>query len=114
MFHVPNQFRIRSGQMGSDDSIGNNGAFMINLSPEVQIGVIAADDGGWEHVSASLRTRCPLWSEMCAIKDLFWDPEDCVMQFHPPRSYVNCHPYCLHLWRPIAGEILRPPKWMVG
>lgn len=52
---------------------------------------------------------------MCFIKDLFWDEDDTVIQFHPPRSeYVNCHPHCLHLWRPIGIEIATPPKWMVG
>lgn len=37
---------------------------------------------------------------MCHVKDLFWLPEECVVQFHPPRSvYRNLHPFCLHLWR---------------
>lgn len=64
----------------------------------------------WEHVSVSLATRCPTWAEMSRVKDLFWEEKECVVQFHPPRSeYVNMHPYCLHLWRPIGMDILRPP-----
>ena len=36
-------------------------------------------------------------------KALFWDEDDCVIQYHPPRSeYVNNHQNCLHLWRPIG------------
>lgn len=69
----------------------------------------------WEHVSISTQTRCPTWEEMCFVKDLFWDEEDCVVQYHPPKSdYINCHPRCLHLWRPIGLEIPRPPKILVG
>lgn len=69
----------------------------------------------WEHVSVSLPNRCPTWAEMCAIKDLFWDESDCVVQYHPPkRDWVNNHPYCLHLWRPVGQEIQRPPSLMVG
>lgn len=74
-------------------------------------------DGGlvWEHLSVShQKAQLPTWNEMCALKDLFWDPEDCVMQLHPPLSeYVNCHPRVLHLWRPVGVEIPRPPKIMV-
>jgi hypothetical protein len=52
---------------------------------------------------------------MCAVKDLFWDPEDTVMQLHPPKSsWISNHPYCLHLWRPTGAEIPRPPDIFVG
>lgn len=86
---------------------------------------------GWEHVSVSIvrlkpdyhqskrgvavkTGKLPNWREMCAVKDLFWDPEDCVVQYHPPHSeYVNCWEV-LHLWRPIEGEIPRPPGFLVG
>jgi len=59
--------------------------------------------------------RCPTWEEMCLVKDLFWDDTDCVIQYHPSRSdYVNNHPYCLHLWRPIGIELPRPDSIFVG
>ena len=51
-------------------------------------------------ISVSLVDRCPTWQEMCGVKRRFFEPEDCVVQYHPPEStYVNDHPYCLHLWR---------------
>jgi hypothetical protein len=38
-----------------------------------------------------------------------------VVQFHPPKSqYVNCHPYCLHLWRNKNQEVILPPSILVG
>ena len=70
---------------------------------------------GFEHCSVSLPTRCPSWEQMCAIKDAFWKDDECCMQLHPPKSnYVNNHPYCLHIWRPISAEIPQPPSVMVG
>lgn len=68
----------------------------------------------WEHVSISLPDRCPTWEEMCFIKDLFWEPDQTVVQYHPPKSdYVNLAKYCLHLWH-FKGDMPRPPKIYVG
>lgn len=70
--------------------------------------------GAWEHVSVSLSNRCPTWTEMCHIKSKFWDDDELVMQFHPPKSeYVNTHPNCLHLWKPLNQEIKLPDVRMV-
>lgn len=107
-FHIPEKSRVVEYFPLGESS----GAFLIQSSRRKSqlIRVIASEDGGlWEHVSASLETRTPTWDEMCFVKNLFWDEEDCVIQYHPPKSeYVNCHPYCLHLWRPIGKEILQP------
>jgi hypothetical protein len=52
---------------------------------------------------------------MCQVKAMFWDEDDCVIQYHPPRSeYVNNHQNCLHLWRPIGVSLPMPPSIMVG
>jgi hypothetical protein len=68
------------------------------------------DNGKWEHVSVSYNDenkKLPTWTEMCAVKDLFWEPEEEVHQIHPKHSqYV--HGYgrkenILHLWRPVGG-----------
>lgn len=114
-FHVPNKFRVRTGRMGSEDDIGNSGAFVIPLKHQQRLNIIASDQFGWEHVSVSRKDRCPTWDEMCQIKALFWDNDDCVIQYHPPESeYVNNHPYCLHLWRPTGVALPMPPSIMVG
>lgn len=113
-FRVPEKLRIKKGPMGSNESFGNNGAFWVKTKKCV-FTVIASDQLGWEHVSVSLPTRCPTWEEMCFIKDLFWDEDDFVVQFHPSKKdYVNNHPHCLHLWRPIDAVIPTPPVFMVG
>ena len=46
---------------------------------------------------------------------MFWGDEDCVVQFHPPRSeYVNMHPNCLHLWKQVDAEFSMPDSILVG
>lgn len=68
----------------------------------------------WQHVSVSCQKRCPTWEEMCYIKNLFWDEQDCVVQYHPPKSeYVNIAENCLHLWFNVKKNIPTPPRWMV-
>lgn len=114
-FCVPEKFRIVSGPLASDAGFGNNGAFWVMLRHSQKVFVIASDMMGWEHVSVSRKDRVPTWDEMCQVKALFWGEEDCVVQFHPPESdYVNNHPFCLHLWRPVDVEFPRPPSVMVG
>ena len=98
----------------SDDSYGNNGAFYLRGDKKEFLHVIASDGGGWEHVSVSREDRIPNWREMCHVKDMFWDAEDCVIQYHPPKSkYVNNHKFVLHLWRPIGVDVPMPPLVMV-
>lgn len=112
--------RLRDGPMASDSSWGAYGAFFVQgpCGEELKIVASGADDmisQGWEHVSISTRRRPPNWREMCFVKDLFWSEEECVIQFHPPRSeYVNNHPHCLHLWRPVDDHIRLPPSILVG
>jgi len=62
-----------------------------------------SNGGGWEHISVSLKTRCPTWEEMCKVKGWCFSDDEVVMQLHPAKSdYRNQHPFCLHLWRPQA------------
>ena len=84
------------------------GQYLRILSGGVQ------DEYGWEHVSVSLADRCPTWGEMSWVKEQFWGEEECVLQFHPPRSkYVNHHEFTLHLWRQIGVPVELPPAVMV-
>jgi hypothetical protein len=111
MFKVPEKYRTELSNIED----GNNGYFLIHhIKLRVPIQVIASDGLDWEHVSVSLPHRCPTWDEMCFIKNLFWDEEDTVIQFHPANNnYVNNHKHCLHLWRPISQPIPLPPKILV-
>lgn len=103
-------------------SLGLRGAFTVRRQSPVPSDILRIISSGpatvfglarWEHVSVSLENRCPTWDEMCFVKDLFWEPEECVIQYHPPRSkYVNNHPYVLHMWKP-PRKIAMPPIELV-
>jgi hypothetical protein len=121
-FKVPEKNRIDPGTMASSPGF-HYGAFKIHMASKTIYCI--ADDGeetGWEHVSVRiserkgkiLTDRTPTWNEMCLVKDLFWDKEDCVIQYHPAESeYVNQHKFVLHLWRP-KSVFPVPPKILVG
>jgi hypothetical protein len=114
-FQVPEKFRITTGRNASNSAFGNNGAFALKLRHGQTAFAIASDGAGWEHVSVSRTDRCLTWDEMCQVKAMFWGEDDCVMQFHPPKSeYVNNHPFCLHLWRPIGVAVPLPDSILVG
>lgn len=123
MFKVNEQYRVVRGIMASNSSIGNNGQFILP-HPKIKdyyFITIASDQLLWEHVSVTIYSkrikvdRCPTWEEMCWLKDQFWDEEDCVVQYHPPKSeYVNNSKNCLHLWRPTNQEFPLPDSILVG
>ena len=77
--------------------------------------VMVSSELGWDHVSVSRNSRCPNWPEMEFIKRLFFRDDETAMQLHVPvTEHLNTHPYCLHIWRPQAVEIPRPPGIMVA
>jgi len=105
---------MTDGPIASDASCGMNGAFLIPYD-RVTLRVVASDGMGWEHVSVSLSNRCPTWEEMDCVKNIFWREDETVMQLHVPKSdHINCHKFCLHMWRPKGVEIPRPPQIMIG
>ena len=62
---------------------------------------------GWEHLSVSMPSKTPSWDQMCVMKDIFFEEEEECFEYHPKKSeYVNIHPHCLHIWRPIMTERL--------
>jgi hypothetical protein len=121
-----NRFRVEMSekvleQMGVfgpiDQSI--NGAFIIPyvVGPKpVELRVIAASGGGWDHVSVSTESRCPTWHEMSYIHRKFFKVTEVAMELHVPATdHINNHPYTLHLWRPHSKmrRIPLPPKGYV-
>lgn len=77
--------------------------------------VIASADEEFEHVSVSLKHRLPTWEEMTWIAELFFHPEERLVQYRPPASeYVNFHANCLHWWRPLQATLPVPGAWRVG
>jgi hypothetical protein len=110
--------RVVKGIFASPRNSGPYGAFDLHGPCGERLLIIAADtrdpeSEGWEHVSVSIGRRLPNWKEMAFVKDLFWDDQELVAQFHPPRSeYVNNMENCLHLWR--HKSLINPPSFLVG
>jgi hypothetical protein len=111
--------RQKHGRFSSGRENGFNGLFSIMRGKEV-LRIVSSDASdpesqGWEHVSVSCRKRCPTWAEMSFVKDLYWEPEECVVQYHPPHSeYVSNLPHVLHMWRHVSIAFPTPPSIMVG
>lgn len=98
-------------------SEGTDGGMGYIYTPKWNGTVVWSWALGWEHVSVapSKKHIIPSWDDMCMIKDLFFNDEECVVQFHPPKSaYVNNVPNCLHLWKPTDEVMPMPPAFMVG
>jgi hypothetical protein len=110
--------RMREGKWATSDSDGVIGTFIVRGPTKDRLLIISSGldpEFMWEHVQVSTRARSPTWDEMCFVKNLFWHEEECVVQFHPPKSkYVNCHPHCLHLWRLVGRSFPMPPSMIVG
>ena len=109
-----NEFRIPHpvfGELGDEF----NGVFQLRLNgSNLLFSIIASNGGGWDHVSVSTDCRCPKWSEMCQVKELFFKDDEYAIQYHPEKGdYVDLHPFCLHLWRPHKLEVPRPPKMFI-
>lgn len=112
--------RIRHGLAASSPGDGW-GAFVLMGPTGAELRILVTDGVdpealGWEHVSVSCAAkRCPNWPEMAFVKDCFWDDDETVIQFHPPKSqYVNCHPTTLHLWKPRERVIETPDPILIG
>ena len=91
------------------------GGIFYDKKTRCNLNFIMSWGAGFEHCSVSMATRCPSWEQMCAVKDAFWNDNEVCMQLHPAKKdYVNNHPYCLHIWKPIDKEIPLPPTIMVG
>lgn len=117
-------YRVLEGP-GRSSRLDLFGMFILPLSKGNEQVEILADNGtttGWEHVSVKARrkngknsqTATPHWDIMRLTKELFWEPHETVIQYHPAESdYVNKHPSVLHLWRPIHLELPKPPKEIV-
>ena len=110
-----NRWRVRTGQMASDETYGWNGAFLVPLNGQLYH-VIIGDGMGWKHLSITnaQRKEIPSWSTMCQVKGLFYGDDEWCVQFHPAKDdNVNDHPYCLHLWMPLDVELPKPLAVMV-
>ncbi len=110
------KYRVTKTSLWRSEPGKTYGLFMVpGMGGDLKVLACDGGDAGWDHVSVSLKNRCPNWIEMSKVKDLFFSDDETVVQFHPKKSeYVNNHPHCLHLWKPVNKEIELPPSILVG
>ena len=109
---------LLSGVIYSDKlKIGDDGIKGFISVNRIDMSFVASWGGGWDHVSVAPinRKTVPTWDMMCKVKDIFFKPDEAVIQIHPPKDeYVNNMPNCLHLWRCRYKEMVLPPSCFVG
>lgn len=76
--------------------------------------IFGYEEGKFEHVSISAFNPkiLPTWEQMCELKDIFFYPEEMVVQIHPRESeYIHGVGVdgdnlknVLHLWRAIGDK----------
>ena len=63
------------------------------------------DTRPWLHVSFSFSAKMPTYEDMTQVKALFIGPNyPAYMVLPRAKDHFNHHPFCLHLWAPLAGE----------
>jgi len=96
---------------------GNNGQFWIRCSG-VRLLCVASDGEKWDHVSVSYggdSRKTPTWKQMCFVKEIFFEPSEWVIQFHPARDKnISVHHFCLHMWRHQTIDIPHPEARFVA
>ncbi len=117
---------VEAQRVGGEPLSGPYGAFRLHHPASGMLLNVMATDGRvddsvppdhpafrWEHVSVSRdfpQGAVPTWEMMCWIRDLFFLPEEWVLQYHAPHAHhINIHPGVLHLWRPKLEAIPIPP-----
>lgn len=91
------------------DAESEDGARYVNSITRMSIIVSGArelDGKRWVHVSVARPERMPSWEDLVFAKEFILGRETTALQVIPPRSrYVNQHPYCLHVWHCVDGDV---------
>lgn len=62
--------------------------------------IIVTIDAGLWHLSISTPTASPSYEELKKARYKYMPGDIFVGQVFPPMKYfINCHPYCHHLWQ---------------
>ena len=98
------RYRVRiPGHPHSEGPEDECGTFLLEspVRPTEWLRAIATVGSGWDHVSVSVMNRIPTWEEMNFVKLVFFREDEWAVQYHPAvADHINCHPFCLHIWRP--------------
>lgn len=68
---------------------GGTGLLYLNGTKAKPATVVWSNGMGWEHVSVAFANRTPTWDEMSKVKDMFWNEDETVVQFHPKNQSTS-------------------------
>ena len=111
------KYRKEHPTLGDSPAGANYGYFEVHRPSGIMRIISSGTDMEfmWEHVSVSFADHIPTWDDMQFAKELFWQDDETVVQFHPRKSaYVNHHPYVLHLWRRVGQDYSLPPRELIA
>lgn len=76
----------------------------------VLVSIDSLEDGKrWLHLSVSRPDRLPFWEDLREVKNVLLGAEKVAIQLLPKEStYINAHPYTLHLWHCLEGPTAGP------
>jgi hypothetical protein len=80
----------------------------------IMVGIELHNGKRWRHFSVSYRSRCPIYPELQQVRRIFAGHNNAAVHVFPPdKEKVNVHPYCLHLFSPLDGELTDslPIEW---
>ena len=114
--------RVLRGEWASAPEDGVMGAFLVMGPKGSRPAIISMASIEFEvrleavNVSVA-NSPTPNWGrDKASVKDLFWGEDECVVQYHPPRSeYVHTTVLLRRLWKPLNAVILQlPPAILIG
>lgn len=87
---------------------GTGMRYVRTLTRESVIVTIGRHGGRrWIHFSVAHPSRIPHWDELRRYKSAFiGDDLKAIQVLLPAHEYVNIHPYCLHLFSCLDGDVL--------
>ncbi len=67
---------------------------------------VERDGKRWHHVSLSYPSCLPRYEDLLLVKRHWVGEEATALQVFPPAAqHVNSHPFCLHLWSCLDGDV---------
>jgi len=91
------------------------GLFFIPSGSESPLRVLLSDGCGWDHVSIMHPDRPPTNQEVAAVRVMFWEREEIVVEYHDPLVFIPETPVTIrHLWCPQGCQLLRPPAMVAS
>ncbi len=82
--------------------------WFVRDSDDLKVCITASremDGRPWLHISFSFSNKMPSYEDMTQVKSAFIGPNyPAYMVLPRAKDHFNHHPFCLHLFAPLAGE----------